>query len=68
MKVESTTNEYVISLPKGVFGSDYIDKLLADLRLIEISSKTKGSENDVEKISAEINTLWWEKNRASFFK
>ncbi len=68
MKVESTLNEYVISLPKGVFGSEYIDKLLADLRIIEISTKTKGSEKDVEKISDEINSSWWKKNGASFFK
>ncbi len=68
MKVESTLNEYVISLPKGVFGSAYIDKLLADLRIIEISAKTKGTEKDVERISDEINSSWWEKNGASFFK
>ena len=68
MKIESTLNDYVISLPKTVFGSKYIDKLLADLRIIELSSKTKGSESDVDEISKIIDTEWWNLNKEKFTK
>ena len=68
MKIETTLNDYIISLPKNAFGSNFIDRLLADLRIIEISSKTEGSESDVKRIADEIDSNWWKKNRSNYIK
>lgn len=68
MKEENTINDYIVSLPKNVFGSKYVDKLLADLRLIEISAKSKGSEEDVKELATTIDSEWWDLNKAKFSK
>ncbi len=68
MKVENTLNDYIISLPKSIFGSKYVDKLLADLRLIEISAKSKGSDEDVKELATLIDSEWWDLNKAKFSK
>lgn len=68
MKVENTLNDYVISLPKNIFGTKYIDKLLSDLRLIEISSKTKGTESDVSELASLIDAEWWKTNKDKLTK
>jgi hypothetical protein len=56
LKEENTINDYIVSLPKNIFGSKYVDKLLADLRLIEISAKSKGSEEDVKELATIIDS------------
>lgn len=68
MKVENTLNDYIISLPKSIFGSKYVNKLLVDLRLIEISAKSKGSDEDVKELATLIDSEWWDLNKAKFSK
>jgi hypothetical protein len=68
MKVENTLNDYIISLPKNIFGLKYVDKRLADLRIIEISAKLKGSEEDVNELATTIDSEWWDLNKAKFSK
>jgi hypothetical protein len=68
MTIEKSRNEYIIKLPKDVFGSKYIDRLIADLKLIEISSKTKGSSNDINELVSSIDGQWLKTNSERFEK
>jgi predicted trehalose synthase len=67
MIVERTNSQIVIKLSPKVdkFGFqriiDYIDYL-------EITSKSKATQEDADKLADELNDNWWKNNRSKFIK
>ena len=67
MIVERTSSQIVIKVSPQVdtFGfqsiMDYLDYL-------EITSKSKATQDDADKLADELNDNWWKKNCKSFIK
>jgi hypothetical protein len=67
MIVERTSSQIVIKISPKVdkFGfqriMDYIDYL-------EITSKSKATQTDADRLADELNANWWAKNRKRFIK
>jgi hypothetical protein len=67
MIIERTDNQIIIKVSPKVdtFGfqriMDYIDYL-------EITSKSKATQKDADRLADELNENWWKKNRKNFIK
>jgi len=66
MRVVRENNEIKISIPANLFEMDEIQKFLDYIRFREISSKSKATQEDADKLANEINQSWWEKNKYKF--
>jgi hypothetical protein len=43
------------------------EKMQADfLTLLDITSRSKATDKDIEELSEEINRKWWQENKESF--
>ena len=67
MIVERTNSQIVIKV------SPYIDsfgfqRIMDYLDYLEITSKSKATQDDADKLADELNENWWKKNRKSFIK
>lgn len=67
MLVERTKNEVIIRLPASVNTEDLQD-FLNYARYKELTSDFKVDQKKVDKLSDEINTKWWTKNRSKIIK
>jgi len=67
MIVERTNNQIVIKVSQEVdlFG---IQRIMNYLEYLEISSKTKETQDDADRLADELNENWWSKNRERFIK
>lgn len=67
MIIERISNQIVIKVSQNVdtFGFqsiiDYLDYL-------EITSKSKATQDDADRLADELNENWWSKNRKRFIK
>ena len=52
----------------SVLNAGEIDSLLNDLRLKEIASQLKGTEQEAKQLAQEINKNWWATNRKRFIQ
>ena len=75
MIVERTSNQIVIKVSPKVdtFGfqriMDYLDSAGRQNRNnLEISSKSKATQEDADKLADELNEDWWANNREKFIK
>lgn len=67
MLIERTNTEIIIRLPLSVKTKDLKD-FLNYARYIELTSRFKVSQKEVDKLANEINKNWWSKNRKRFLK
>jgi predicted trehalose synthase len=67
MIVERTSSQIVIKVsPKvDIFG---FQRIMDYLDYLEITSKSKASQDDADKLAEELNKNWWTKNRKRFIK
>jgi|WetSurMetagenome_2_1015567.scaffolds.fasta_scaffold1485247_1 hypothetical protein len=65
MVIETTQKEILIRLPK-IFDIDNLTKLLNYFRGMEILSKAKGTFEDSEKISKQVDENWWKDNHKDY--
>ena len=67
MIVERTNNQIVIKVSRNVdtFG---FQRIIDYLDYLEITSKSKATQEDADKLSDELNENWWAKNRKKFIK
>jgi hypothetical protein len=42
------------------------DKIISYLSSLEVTSKSKMSDEDIDKLSEEISSNWWKKNKKRF--
>jgi hypothetical protein len=67
MQIERTNNEIVIRVSSG---TDLIglQRILDYLKFREIASKSKASQEQIDKLSSESKSSWWKKNKSRFVK
>jgi len=67
MIVERTSNQIVIKVSPKVdtFG---FQRIMDYLDYLEISSKSKATQEDADKLADELNENWWANNREKFIK
>ena len=67
MLVERTKKEVIIRLPASVNTEDLQD-FLNYARYKELTAGFKADQKEVDKLSGQINSKWWIKNRAKVIK
>jgi hypothetical protein len=67
MIVERKSNQIVIKVSQKVdtFG---FQRIMDYLEYLEITSKTKATQEDADRLADELNENWWSKNRKNFIK
>lgn len=67
MQIERTNSEIVIRVPSG---TDLIglQRILDYLKFREIASKSKASQEQIDKLSSESKSTWWKENKSRFVK
>lgn len=67
MIIERTSNQIVIKVSPRVdtFG---FQRIMDYLEYLEITSKSKATQEDADNLADELNENWWAKNRNRFIK
>lgn len=67
MLVERNKNEVIIRLPASV-GTEDLQDFLNYARYKELTADFKVDQKEVDKLSDQINTKWWTKNRSKIIR
>lgn len=67
MIIERTDKEILIRIPNSV-DIEGAQRIIDYIRYQEITSKSKATQEDVDKLAEEVNKAWWEKNKETFLK
>jgi hypothetical protein len=65
MIIESKDKEIIIRISSDVNLED-IQKSLDYIRYREIVSKSTATQADIDKLAAEVNQGWWDKNKHKY--
>jgi|TARA_R110002033_G_scaffold167945_1_gene207484 hypothetical protein len=67
MQIERTNKEILIRLSSG---TDLVglQRILDYLKFREIASKSKASQKQIDELSSESKSSWWNKNKSRFVK
>ncbi len=67
MIIERTNNQIVIKVSPNVdtFG---FQRIMDYLDYLEITSKSKATQDDADKLADELNENWWAENRKEFIQ
>ncbi len=67
MQIERTNKEILIRLSSG---TDLVglQRILDYLKFREIASKSKASQKQIDALSFESKSSWWNKNKSRFVK
>ncbi|MBN9351731.1 MAG: hypothetical protein J0H55_13710 [Chitinophagaceae bacterium] len=67
MLIERTSKEVIIRIPSSV-DTTGIQRLVDFLVYKEATANTKATQEQVDKLAAEVKKGWWKKNRKRFIK
>jgi len=67
MIIERTDKEILIRIPNTV-DIEGAQRIIDYIRYQEVTSKSKASQEDVDKLASEVNRDWWENNKDSLLK
>tara|TARA_R110002072_G_scaffold191693_2_gene348483 strand:+ start:370 stop:573 length:204 start_codon:yes stop_codon:yes gene_type:complete len=67
MQIERTNKEILIRLSSG---TDLVglQRILDYLKFREIASKSKATQKQIDELSSESKSSWWNKNKSRFVK
>lgn len=67
MIVERINNQIVIKVSQQIdtFG---FQRIMDYLEYLEITSKSKATQDDADRLADDLNENWWSKNRERFIK
>ncbi|KAA3604055.1 MAG: hypothetical protein DWQ06_05080 [Calditrichaeota bacterium] len=67
MQIERTGEEILIRVPSS---TDLVglQRILDFVKFREIASKSKATEEQINKLADESKSSWWEKNKSQFVK
>jgi len=67
MQIERTNNEILIRLSAE---TDLVglQRILDYIKFIEIASKSKASQEEIDELASESKASWWNKNKNKFMK
>lgn len=66
MKIERDNNEIRFTIPDNIIDIDEIQYFIDYVRFKEVTSKSRATKEDSEKLAEEINKSWWDKNKIKF--
>ena len=67
MIIERTSNQIVIKVSQKVDSFGF-QRIMDYLDYLEITSKSKATQEDADRLADELNENWWSKNRKRFIK
>ena len=67
MVVEKKNNEIIVRLD-GSIDINFVQQTLDYLRYLELGSKSKVTQEEIDQLAKEVKKGWWEKNRSRFIK
>lgn len=67
MIIERTDNQIIIKVSPQIDPLGF-QRIMDYLEYLEITSKSKATQNDADKLADELNENWWAKNRSKFIK
>ncbi len=65
MTIQRIDNQIVITLPASV-GVEGLQRLINYLLYKEATKDSQAKQEDVDKLSREVNKQWWEENKHRF--
>ncbi|HVW16111.1 MAG TPA: hypothetical protein VHB54_19935 [Mucilaginibacter sp.] len=67
MLIENTDNRLTLTISSSVdkFG---LQRLIDYAKYLEVTSKSKAKQSEIDQLANEINAEWWQKNKARFIK
>jgi hypothetical protein len=67
MIIERTDKEILIRIPNSV-DIEGAQRIIDYIRYQEVTSGSRATQEAVDKLSAEVNRDWWDKNKDNFLK
>lgn len=67
MIIERTDKEILIRIPNTV-DIEGAQRIIDYIRYQEVTSKSKATQEDVDKLADEVNSEWWNKNKDTFLR
>jgi len=67
MIVERTSSKIVIKISPQIDAFGF-QRIMDYLEYLEITSKSKATQDEADKLADELNDNWWTKNRSRFIK
>jgi hypothetical protein len=68
MLVERTANNQITITVSSSVDSFGLQRVIDYLNYLEVTSKSKAKQADIDKLANEVNATWWTKNRKRFIK
>ena len=68
IEIKKEKKQYTVSFPEDLADQDYVEKFLDYLRYAEIASKSELTRENVERLSEELKSSWWAKNKGDILK
>jgi hypothetical protein len=67
MIIERTDNQIIIKVSPQIDPLGF-QRIMDYLEYLEVTSKSKATQNDADKLADDLNENWWAKNRSKFIK
>jgi hypothetical protein len=67
MQIERTNNEILIRVAAGTDLTG-LQRILDYIKFREMASKSKASDEQIERLATESKSTWWKKNKSRFVK
>ncbi len=67
VSVERTSEAIVLKLPLNTGVSD-IQNILNYFEFVELVGQSRASQEQIEELSREVKSSWWDKNKSRFDK
>jgi hypothetical protein len=68
MLIERTTNNQIVITVSSSVDSFGLQRLIDYVKYLEVTSKSKAKQSDVDKLADDVNASWWKKNHKRFIK
>jgi len=62
MNIEKQGNQFVFKVP-DIADLEALQRLLNYIEYIQLTKNSKATQEDVDKLSREVNISWWERNK-----
>jgi|AntRauTorckE6833_2_1112554.scaffolds.fasta_scaffold88456_2 hypothetical protein len=67
MKIEKTDKEILIRLDRNTDLTG-LQRILDFIKFKEVASKSKATQDQIDKLAKESKVSWWENNKSRFIK
>ena len=66
MRIERTDNNQITITVSSSIDSFGLQRLIDYLKYLEVTSKSKAKQSDIDKLADDVNESWWKNNRKRF--